>query len=65
MLCNSMCIYEFFPRNYTVFCNDRNMNGSGVFVATSDRIILYEISDIHTDCEMTWAGLHLSGSKPL
>ena len=38
-LCNSMCSYEFFPKNNTIFCKDRNVNGGGVFVATSDRII--------------------------
>ena len=38
-LCNSMCTYEFFPKNYTVFHNDRNVNGDGVFVATSDKIM--------------------------
>ena len=24
-LCNSMCSYEFFPKNYTVFRKDRNV----------------------------------------
>ena len=64
-LCNSMCSYEFFPKNYTVFRKDRNVNGGGVFVATSDRIISYEIPELDTDCEIVWAGLHFSGSKPL
>ena len=64
-LCNSMCSYEFFPKNYTIFRKDRNVNGGGVFVATSDRIISYEIPDLDTDCEIIWAGLHFSGSKPL
>ena len=64
-LCNSMCSYELFPKNYTVFRKDRNVNGGGVFVATSDRIISYEIPDLDTDCEIIWAGLHFSGSKPL
>ena len=64
-LCNSMCSYEFFPKNYTVFRKDRNVNEGGVFVATSDRIISYEIPDLDTDCEIIWAGLHFSGSKPL
>ena len=63
-LCNSMCCYEFFL-NYTVFRKDRNVNGGGVFVATSDRIISYEIPDLYADCEMIWAELHFSGSKPL
>ena len=30
-----------------------------------DRIISYEIPDLDTDCEIVWAGLHFSGSKPL
>ena len=30
-LCNSMCSYEFFPKNYTIFRKDRNVNGGGVF----------------------------------
>ena len=64
-LCNSMCSYEFFPKNYTIFRKDRNINGGGVFVATSDRIISYEIPDMNTVCEIIWAGLHFSGSKPL
>ena len=64
-LCNSMCTYEFFPKNYAVFCKDRNANGGGVFLATSDMKISYVIPDLYTDCEMIWAGLHFSGSKPL
>ena len=64
-LCNSMCSYEFFPKNYTIFRKDRNVNGGGVFLATSDRIISYEIPDLDTDCEIILAGLHFSGSKPL
>ena len=63
--CNSMCSYEFFPKNYTIFHKDRNVIGGGVFVATSDRIISYEIPDLDTDCDIIWAGLHFSGSKPL
>ena len=64
ILCNSMCTYEFYPRNYTVFRKDRKVNGGGVFAATCDEIS-YEIPDIDADCEMIWAGLHFSGSKPL
>ena len=45
-LCNFMCSYEFFPNNYTIFRKDRNVNGGGVFVATSDRIISHEIPEI-------------------
>ena len=60
-----MCTYEFFPKNYTVFGKDCNVDGGGVFVATSDRIISYEIPDLDTDCEMIWTGLHFSGSLPL
>ena len=64
-LYNSMCSYEFFRKNYAVFRKDHNVSGGGVFVATSDGIISYEIPDIDTECEMKWAGLCLSGSKPL
>ena len=53
-----MCSYDFFRK-------DRNVNGGGVFVATSDRIISYEIPDIDTDCEIIWTCLLFSGSKPL
>ena len=60
-----MCTYEFFNKNCIVIRKYRNVNGGGVFVATSDRIISYEITDLDTDCEMIWAGLHFSGSKPL
>ena len=62
-----MCTYEFIHENYTVFCKDHNgdVNGVGIFVATSDRIISYEIYDLDTDNEMIWAGLCFSGSKPL
>ena len=55
-LCNSMCTYEFFPKNYTIFRKDCNVNGGGVFVATYDRIISYEIPDLDTDCEIIWTG---------
>ena len=58
-LCNSMCNYEFFHKNYTVFCKDRNVIGGGIFLATSDRIISYEIPDIETDCMKIWAGLQI------
>ena len=44
-LCNSICTYELFPKNYTAFSKDRNVNGGWVFVATSDRIMSYEIPD--------------------
>ena len=54
-LCNSIGTYEFFPKNYTIFRKDRNVNGGGVYVATSDRIISYEIPDIDTDYEMILA----------
>ena len=64
-LSNSMCTYEFFPKNFTVFYKDLNVDGGGVFVATTDGIISYEILDLDTDCEMIWAGLHFLGSKPL
>ena len=64
-LCNSMCTYEFFLKNYTVFHKVRNVIGGGVFVATSDRIISYKIPDLGTDCEIILAGLHFSGCKPL
>ena len=60
-----MCTNEFFPKNYNIFRTYRNVNGGRVFVATSDRIISYEIPDLDTDCELIWAGLHSSGSKPL
>ena len=63
-LCNSICTYEFFPKNYTVFCKDHDVNGGGVLVAKSDKIISYEIPT-DTDCEMIWAGLRFSGSEPL
>ena len=59
-LCNSMCTYEFFPKNYTVFRKYGNVNGGGVIVATSDRILSYEIPELDTDCVMIWAGLHSS-----
>ena len=64
-LCNSMCSYEFSTKNYTVFHRDRNVDGGGVIVATSDRKISYEIPDLDTDCEMIWAGIHFSVSKPI
>ena len=60
-----MCSYKLFPKNYAIFCKDHNVDEGGVFVATSDRIISYEIPDLDTDCEIVWAGLHFSGSKPL
>ena len=53
--CHSMCTYEFMPKNYTVFRKDHNANRGGVFVATSDKMISYEIPDINTDCEMILA----------
>ena len=35
-----------------------------VFVATTDRIISFEMPYFDTDCEMIWAGLHFSCSEP-
>ena len=57
--------YKFFPKNYTVFRKDRNVNGGGVFVAASDSRVSYEIPDLDTGCEIIWAGLNFSGSNPL
>ena len=64
-LCNSMCSYEFIHKNYTIIRRDRNVIGGGVFVATSDRIISYEIPDLDTESERIWTGLLFSCSKPL
>ena len=58
-LCNSMCTYEFFPKYYTIFRKDRNVNGGGVLVATSDRIISYVMPDLDTDCEMIFGRITL------
>ena len=55
---NQNYIVQCALMNYTVFHKDRNVNGGGVFVATTDRIISYEIPDLDTDCDMIWAGLH-------
>ena len=52
-----MCSYEFIHKNYTIIRRDRNVIGGGVFVATSDRIISYEIPDLDTESEIIWAGL--------
>ena len=30
--CHSMCSYEFFPKNYTIFCKDRNVNEVGLLL---------------------------------
>ena len=60
-LCNSVCTYKFIPKNYSAFYKDCYVNGG---VASTDRIISYEIPDLDTDYEMIWAGLHFSGSKP-
>ena len=51
-LCHSMCTCELFFQNNTIFRIDRNINGGGVFVATTDRIMSHEIPDIYTECEM-------------
>ena len=50
-------------QNWLAFSTDENSDEN--FVATSDRIISYEIPDLDTDCEIIWAGLHFSVSKPL
>ena len=42
----------------TLFRKDSNVNGGKVFIATTDKIISYEIHDIDIDYEMTWTGLH-------
>ena len=52
--------YEFFPKYYAIFCKDHDVNGGGVFVATTDGIISYEIPDLDTDCEIILTGLHFS-----
>ena len=64
-VCNAMYTYEFIPKNYTIFCWDHNVDEGGVFVATTDRIMSYEIPDIDTDCEIVRAELNFLGSKPL
>ena len=46
-------------------CIERYVNEGGVYVATTNRIICYEISGLDTVCEMIWAEIHFSGPNPL
>jgi exonuclease III len=61
----NIATYSVFPENYTFYRKDRNENGGGVFLAVRDAIISADIPDLNPDCEVVWASLQFSNSKPL
>ena len=61
----TMPSYSLFPDNFTVYRKDRDQHGGGVFVATKDKLISVDISNLDSDCKIIWASLQFAGSKPL
>ena len=57
--------YSIFPQNYTIYRKDRDSNGGGVFLAVKDTLICADIPDLNSNCEVVWASLQFSNSKPL
>ena len=57
--------YSLFPDNFTVYRKDRDQHGGGVFVATKDKLISVDMSNLDSDCKIIWASLQFAGSKPL
>ena len=57
--------YSIFPSNYTVFRNDRNRHGGGVFQAVKSDLVCVEESEFANDCKIVWTSLKLSNCKTL
>ena len=50
---------EIFPGDNTVFRNDRNISGGGVFILAHKSLTAEEQPHLVTDCEMTWVKIML------
>ena len=58
----SISSFEFFPRNYISYRNDRrNKEGGGVFLLISDRYESHEPEELKAgvDCELVWAKIKI------
>ena len=59
---SSIPTYSIFPDNYTVFRNDRNASGGGVFLAVKEDIVVVERAEFVTDCKITWISVEFAKS---
>ena len=62
---NSINSPEIFPPFFNVYRNDRNSDGGGVFILIHQNLVSMEAPQLVTDCEITWAKIHLKGCKEL
>ena len=56
---------EVFPKGYTVYRKDRNLQGGGVFLAVKDCFTSCSIPDADTTSELVWASVSLQQHKTL
>ena len=61
--CINSC--EIFPKNYSVFRNDRDTLGGGVFIMVHENLVAIEKPEYVTNCEIEWVNLKLKGCKDL
>ena len=62
---NTIYSPEIFPPYFNVYRNDRNSDGGGVFILIHQNLVSMETPQFVTDCEITWAKIHLKGCKEL
>jgi len=64
---NTIATYSIFPACYTVYRNDRNKHGGGVFIAIKDSIITSDMPDFQFsgNGEIVWASIEFVNAKPL
>jgi hypothetical protein len=56
---------EVFPSNYTVYRNDRNLNGGGVFVAVKSCFNSSAVPEVESNAEIVWAKIQLQSSEDM
>ena len=62
-LSSSIPNYEIFPQDYNIFCKDRADGYGGVFIASRNHVVSYELP-LDTSCEFTVCKL-ITTDKPL
>ena len=62
---NAIKSSEVFPPEYVAHRNDRSTLGGGVFVLTRREMIVFEKTELVTDCEIVWVNVKIKGNKDL
>ena len=57
--------YSVFPQNFTVFRNDHNYNGGGVFKAIKSDIVCEECPNLGNNSELIWSSVKFNNCKTL